>query len=141
MCVGYFLVLLDVTAMNVAVPRIAGEFGGGPLAWVVTGYSVPFAALLLVAGATGDRIGRPPMVLAGLVVFGLASLCCALAPGIAWLIAARAVQGAGAALLLPGTLAVITAAFPRVAIAAAVVCAATAAATAFLGSRAAMMGT
>jgi DHA2 family methylenomycin A resistance protein-like MFS transporter len=114
MCVGYFLVLLDVTAMNVAVPRIAAEFGvgGGPLAWVVTGYSVPFAALLLVAGATGDRIGHRPMVLAGLVVFGLASLGCALAPGIGWLIAARAVQGAGAALLLPGTLAVVTAAYP-----------------------------
>jgi len=114
MCVGYFLVLLDVTAMNVAVPRIGAEFavGGGPLAWVVTGYSVPFAALLLVAGATGDRIGHRPMVRAGLAVFGVASLGCALAPGVGWLIAARAVQGGGAALLLPGTLAVIAAAYP-----------------------------
>ena len=114
MCVGYFLVLLDVTAMNVAVPRIGAEFavGGGPLAWVVTGYSVPFAALLLVAGATGDRIGHRPMVRAGLAVFAVASLGCALAPGIGWLITARAVQGAGAALLLPGTLAVIAAAYP-----------------------------
>ncbi|HEV7650284.1 MAG TPA: MFS transporter [Actinophytocola sp.] len=114
MCAGYFLVLLDVTAMNVAVPRIGAEFavGGGPLAWVVTGYSVPFAALLLVAGATGDRIGHRPMVRAGLAVFGVASLACALAPGLGWLIAARAMQGAGAALLLPGTLAVIAAAYP-----------------------------
>jgi DHA2 family methylenomycin A resistance protein-like MFS transporter len=114
MCVGYFLVLLDVTAMNVAVPRIGSEFGvgGGSLAWVVTGYSVPFAALLLVAGATGDRIGHRPMVRTGLAVFGVASLGCALAPGVGWLIAARAVQGAGAALLLPGTLAVIAAAYP-----------------------------
>jgi MFS transporter, DHA2 family, methylenomycin A resistance protein len=114
MCVGYFLVLLDVTAMNVAVPRIGAEFdvSGGPLAWVVTGYSVPFAALLLVAGATGDRVGHRPMVLAGLAVFGLASLGCALAPGVGWLIAARAVQGAGAALLLPGTLAVVASAYP-----------------------------
>ena len=114
MCVGYFLVLLDVTAMNVAVPRIGAEFavGGGPLAWVVTGYSVPFAALLLVAGATGDRIGHRPMVRAGLAVFGVASLGCALSPGVGWLVAARAVQGAGAALLLPGTLAVIAAAYP-----------------------------
>jgi DHA2 family methylenomycin A resistance protein-like MFS transporter len=114
MCVGYFLVLLDVTAMNVAVPRIGDQFSaGGPmLAWVVTGYSVPFAALLLVAGATGDRVGHRPVVLAGLAVFGVASLGCALAPGISWLIAARAVQGAGAALSLPGTLVVITAAHP-----------------------------
>jgi DHA2 family methylenomycin A resistance protein-like MFS transporter len=114
MCAGYFLVLFDVTAMTVAIPRIGAQFAaGGPLlAWVVTGYSVPFAALLLVAGATGDRIGHRPMVLTGLVVFGLASLCCALAPGLGWLVAARAAQGAGAALLLPGTLAVITAAHP-----------------------------
>jgi MFS transporter, DHA2 family, methylenomycin A resistance protein len=114
MCAGYFLVLFDVTAMTVAIPRIGAQFAaGGPLlAWVVTGYSVPFAALLLVAGGTGDRIGHRPMVLTGLVVFGLASLCCALAPGLGWLVAARAVQGAGAALLLPGTLAVITAAHP-----------------------------
>lgn len=114
MCVGYFLILLDVTAMNVALPPIADEFavGGGPLAWVVTGYSVPFAALLLVAGATGDRVGHRPVVLAGLVVFGVASLGCALAAGIGWLIAARAVQGVGAALLLPGTLAVIASAHP-----------------------------
>jgi DHA2 family methylenomycin A resistance protein-like MFS transporter len=114
MCTGYFLVLLDVTAMNVAVPRIGAEFGvgGGPLAWVVTGYSVPFAALLLVAGATGDRIGHRPLVRTGLAVFGVASLGCALAPGAGWLIGARAVQGVGAALLLPGTLAVITAAYP-----------------------------
>jgi DHA2 family methylenomycin A resistance protein-like MFS transporter len=79
---------------------------------VVTGYSVPFASLLLVGGATGDRIGHRPVVLAGLTVFGLASLGCALAPGIGWLIAARALQGTGAALLLPGTLAVITRAYP-----------------------------
>ncbi len=114
MCVGYFLVLLDVTAMNVAIPRIGAEFGvgGGPLAWVVTGYSVPFAALLLVAGTTGDRVGHRPVVLAGLAVFGLASLGCALAPGVGWLIAGRAVQGGGAALLLPGTLAVVAGAYP-----------------------------
>lgn len=114
MCVGYFLVLLDVTAMNVAIPRIGAQFGvgGGPLAWVVTGYSVPFAALLLVAGATGDRIGHRPVVLSGLAGFGLASLGCALASGIEWLIAARAMQGVGAALLLPGTLAVVASAYP-----------------------------
>src|ERR1700709_2813828 len=99
MCVGYFLVLLDVTVVNVALPRISQELavGGGSLAWVTTAYTVPFAALLLLAGTTGDRLGHRPMVLIGLAVFGVASLGCALAPGIEVLIAARAVQGLGAA--------------------------------------------
>lgn len=113
MCVGYFLVLLDVSAINVALPRLGAQFHaeGGQLAWTVTGYSVPFASLLLVGGATGDRVGHRPVVLAGLVVFGVASLGCALAPRVEWLIGARAVQGVGAALLLPGTLAVVARAF------------------------------
>ena len=113
MCVGYFLVLLDVSVMNVALPRLGAQFHveGALLAWTVTGYSVPFASLLLVGGATGDRVGHRPVVLAGLVVFGVASLGCALAPGVGWLIGARAVQGVGAALLLPGTLAVVARAF------------------------------
>jgi DHA2 family methylenomycin A resistance protein-like MFS transporter len=114
MCAGYFLVLLDVTAMNVALPRLGAELHaeGALLAWVVTGYSVPFASLLLVGGTTGDRVGHRPVVLAGLAVFGVASLGCALAPGAGWLVGARAAQGVGAALLLPGTLAVITRAYP-----------------------------
>ncbi|HEV8555157.1 MAG TPA: MFS transporter [Actinophytocola sp.] len=114
MCAGYFLVLLDVTAMNVALPRLGTELHaeGALLAWVVTGYSVPFASLLLVGGTTGDRVGHRPVVLAGLAVFGVASLACTLAPGVGWLVGARAAQGVGAALLLPGTLAVITRAYP-----------------------------
>jgi MFS transporter, DHA2 family, methylenomycin A resistance protein len=114
MCAGYFLVLLDVTAMNVALPRLGADLHaeGALLAWVVTGYSVPFASLLLVGGTTGDRIGHRPVVLAGLALFGVASLGCALAPGAGWLVGARAAQGVGAALLLPGTLAVITRAYP-----------------------------
>jgi MFS transporter, DHA2 family, methylenomycin A resistance protein len=115
MCVGYFLVLLDVTVVNVALPQMGARLGigGGELSWVVTGYSVPFAALLLAAGTTGDRLGHRRVVLAGLAVFGLGSLGCALSPGLGALVAARAVQGIGAALLLPGTLAEISRAFPE----------------------------
>jgi DHA2 family methylenomycin A resistance protein-like MFS transporter len=110
LCVGIFLVQLDVTVVNVALPSIrtgldttlAGQ------QWVVDGYMVMLAALLLVCGALGDRIGHRRVVLAGLAVFGLASLGCGIAPTIELLVVARAVQGIGAALLLPGTLAVIT---------------------------------
>ena len=114
MCVGYFLVLLDVSVINVALPQLGSQLHvqGAPLAWAVTAYSVPFASLLLVGGATGDHIGHRPVILAGLAVFGLASLGCALANGLVTLVVARACQGIGAALLLPGTLAVVTRAYP-----------------------------
>ena len=114
MCVGIFLVLLDVTALNVALPAIgSGLHAGGRLAWVVDGYSVPFAALLLLGGTLGDLTGHRRVVLVGLAVFGAGSVGCALAPALAVLVAARVTQGVGAALLLPGTLAVITRAYPQ----------------------------
>ncbi|MFL6121508.1 MFS transporter [Actinophytocola sp.] len=114
MCVGYFLVLLDVTVVNVALPAIGGTLDTGPagLQWVVDGYALALAGLLLVGGTVGDVYGHKQVVLTGLVVFGLASLGCGLAPGVGWLVGARFVQGVGAALLLPGTLAIITDAFP-----------------------------
>ena len=110
LCVGIFLVQLDVTVVNVALPSIRTGLDTSLTGqqWVVAGYMITLAALLLVFGMLGDRIGHRRVVLAGLAVFGLASLGCGAAPNIELLVAARAVQGIGAALLLPGTLAVIT---------------------------------
>lgn len=109
LCAGYFLVLLDVTVVNVALPRIDADLhaGSAGLAWVVDAYSVPLAALLLGSGAVGDVLGHRRVVLLGFTGFGAASALCAVAPTIAVLVAARAVQGVGAALMLPGTLALL----------------------------------
>lgn len=109
LCAGYFLVLLDVTVVNVALPRIGRDLGadGAGTAWVVDGYTVPLAALLLAAGTLGDRIGHRRVVLLGLAGFGTASAVCATAPVIGVLIAARALAGVAAALMLPGTLALL----------------------------------
>jgi MFS transporter, DHA2 family, methylenomycin A resistance protein len=114
MCVGMFLVLLDVTVVNVALPSIASGLGADPAGtqWIVDAYAVAIAALLLAGGTVGDRIGHRRVVLSGLGVFGVASAACGLATGPVMLIAARAAQGVGAALLLPGSLAVISEAFP-----------------------------
>jgi DHA2 family methylenomycin A resistance protein-like MFS transporter len=114
MCAGMFLVLLDVTVVNVALPSVAHALRAGPDAaqWIVDAYAVAVAALLLAGGAVGDRIGHRRVVLLGLAVFGVASAGCGFAPSGAVLVAARAVQGVGAALLLPGSLAVITEAYP-----------------------------
>jgi MFS transporter, DHA2 family, methylenomycin A resistance protein len=115
MCVGYFLVLLDVTIVNVALPSIASGLGAGvgSLQWVVDGYAIALASLMLAGGSAGDLRGHREIVLAGLVVFGVASLACGAAPSAGTLIAARVLQGAGAALLLPGTLAIVSDAFPE----------------------------
>ena len=114
MCVGYFLVLLDVTVVNVAVPAIGDDLATGVsgMQWVVDGYAVTLAALLLAAGTVGDVTGHRPVVLLGLSVFGIASAVCAAAPTTGVLVGARVGQGLGAALLLPGTLAVISRAYP-----------------------------
>ncbi|WP_051579452.1 MFS transporter [Pseudonocardia acaciae] len=114
MCVGMFLVLLDVTVVNVALPSIGAGFGTGAagLPWVVDGYAFAIAGLLLAGGTLGDRIGHRRVVMIGLALFGVASAACGLAPSLDALVVARAGQGAGAALLLPGSLAVITHAYP-----------------------------
>jgi MFS transporter, DHA2 family, methylenomycin A resistance protein len=113
MCVGMFLVLLDVTIVNVALPRLRADLGAGvaSLQWIVDGYSVTLAALMLPAGDLGDRIGHKRIVVAGLAAFAAGSLVAGVAPGVELLIGARVVQGAGAALLLPGTLAVVSRAY------------------------------
>lgn len=110
LCAGYFLVLLDVTVVNVALPSIGRQLEADHmgLAGVVDGYAVPLAVLLLVAGGAGDRLGHRRIVVAGFVGFGIASLACALAPSLGMLIAGRSMQGISAALVLPGTLAMLT---------------------------------
>jgi DHA2 family methylenomycin A resistance protein-like MFS transporter len=109
LCGGYFLILLDVTVVNVALPRIGADLAADAAgrAWVVDAYTVPLAALLLVAGAVGDRVGHRRIVVAGFAGFGLASLVCAAAPSLPVLAVGRAVQGIAAALMLPGTLALL----------------------------------
>jgi DHA2 family methylenomycin A resistance protein-like MFS transporter len=109
-----FLILLDVTVVNVAVPSITAGLGTGTagVQWVVDAYTVSLASLLLAGGTTGDRTGHRTTVLAGLVIFGVASAACGLAASAETLIAARAAQGVGAALLLPGSMAAIADAFP-----------------------------
>ena len=110
MCVGYFLVLLDVTIVNVALPHVGAGLHAGvsSLQWVVDGYAIALAALMLAGGTIGDLYGHKRVVLGGLGLFGVGSIGCGLAPSIGTLVAARVVQGVGAALLLPGTLAIVT---------------------------------
>src|SRR5436309_9068149 len=95
MCVGYFLVLLDVTIVNVALPRIGSGLHASvsELQWVVDGYALALASLMLAGGTVGDLRGHKRLVVAGLAVFGAASLGCGVAPNVAALIAARAIQG------------------------------------------------
>ncbi len=103
---GFGVVQLDVSVVNVAIKPIGTDLGGSiaGLQWVVNAYTVAFAALILSAGALGDRIGAKRVFLAGFVVFTAASAACGLAPGLGVLVAARAVQGIGAAMLVPCSL-------------------------------------
>ncbi|MGP0031590.1 MAG: MFS transporter [Acidimicrobiales bacterium] len=107
------MIFLDSTAVNVALPSIGRDFGVGltDLQWTITAYTLTLAAFLLLGGACGDRFGRRRIFLVGLLWFTLASMVCGLAPGPTWLIAARAAQGIGGALLTPGSLAIIEATF------------------------------
>jgi EmrB/QacA subfamily drug resistance transporter len=113
-CLGTFMLLIDVTIVNVALPDIARDLGTSfaQLQWVVDVYALALAALVLGAGSLADLYGRRRLYLAGLVVFAVSSLACGLAPDAGWLIAARAVQGAGSALIMPLGLALLSGAFP-----------------------------
>ncbi|MDI3390008.1 MFS transporter [Streptomyces sp. B-S-A8] len=111
---GYFLVMLDVTVVNVAIPDIRASLdtGTAALQWIVDGYSTVFAGLLLLGGGLADRLGHRRMFLTGLGVFSAASLACGLAATPGALIAGRLAQGAGAALLVPASLALLQATYP-----------------------------
>ena len=110
---GSGIVFLDGTVVNVALPKISADLDSSlaDMQWIVNAYLVTLSALLLLGGTLGDRLGRRKVFVAGLVVFTLASLACGLAPNVPFLVAARAVQGMGGALLVPGSLAIIGATF------------------------------
>jgi EmrB/QacA subfamily drug resistance transporter len=110
---GSFMVALDGTVVTTALTRIRADLGASlaQLEWTINAYALSFAVLLMAGSALGDRIGRRRTFVAGLAVFVAASAACALAPGMGWLIAARTVQGAGAALVMPLAMALLSAAF------------------------------
>src|SRR5690242_4712912 len=103
LCLAQLMVILDISAVNVALPSIGRDVGIGEadLGWTITSYSVVFGGLLLLGGRAADLLGRRRMFLTGLAVFTVASLATALAPSAAVLFGARAGQGLGAALLSP----------------------------------------
>jgi len=111
---AYLLVTLDALVVVTALPSIHADLGGGAgnLPWIINAYALTFAAGIITAAALGDRLGRRRMYTGGLVLFSLASAACALAPSLEWLIAFRAVQGLGAAIVMPLGLTLLTSSFP-----------------------------
>jgi EmrB/QacA subfamily drug resistance transporter len=109
-----FMIMLDNTVVNVSLPAIQRDLGidVAELEWIVTGYALSFAVLMLTGGKLADMFGRRLIFMTGLVIFTLSSLACGLAGGPEVLITARVVQGIGAAFMMPATLSLITAAFP-----------------------------
>jgi DHA2 family methylenomycin A resistance protein-like MFS transporter len=114
-CIGYFMVMLDVSIVNVALPSIQQTLGMSStgLQWTVDGYTLAFASLLLLTGTLSDRIGSKQIFLVGLCVFVLASVLCGAAPTQVLFLLARAGQGVGAALLVPASLTIITHIYPE----------------------------
>src|SRR5215213_9449801 len=112
-CAGYFMVILDTTALTPALPVLRGDLGGGisTLQWVVDGYALTFAALLLSGGALGDRLGARGVFAGGALLFAATSAACAAAPDAESLVGARMLQGVAAALLVPTSLALLRASF------------------------------
>lgn len=114
-CTGAFLVFLDTTIVNIAFPDISASFAGSGrdlLSWVLDGYFVVIAALLVPAGGLADRFGHKQVFLAGIAGFTVFSLACAVAPSLEALIAARVLQGVGAAMIAPTSLAIVLDSFP-----------------------------
>src|ERR671924_1137848 len=114
MCFALFMIMLDNTVVNVALPSIQDDLGASlsGLEWTVNIYTLTFAVLLVTGGRLGDIFGRRRMFLFGVVVFALASATAGFAPSDGWLVASRALQGVGAAFMMPGTLSIIANAFP-----------------------------
>ncbi len=114
MCFALFMIMLDNTVVNVALPSIQRDLGASisSLEWTINGYTLSFAVLLATAGRLGDIFGRRRMFLFGVVVFALSSATAGFAPGTTWLVASRVAQGVGAAFMMPATLSIITDAFP-----------------------------
>src|SRR5947209_18355785 len=112
--VGLFMVVLDNLVVSVALPSIHRDLGASiqSLEWTVNAYTLSYAVLLLTGAALGDRLGRRRMFMAGITLFTVSSAAAALAPSAGALIAARALQGAGAAVATPLTLALLAEAFP-----------------------------
>jgi EmrB/QacA subfamily drug resistance transporter len=114
MCFALFMIMLDNTVVNVALPSIQRDFDASlsALEWTLNAYTLTFAVLLITGGRLGDIFGRRRMFLFGVVVFAAASATIGFAPSDEWLVASRAVQGIGAAFMMPGTLSIIANAFP-----------------------------
>lgn len=114
MCLALFMVMLDNTVVNVALPSIQRDLGTSisGLEWIVNGYTLSFAVLLAIGGRIGDIFGRRRAFVFGVAVFTLSSATAGFAPDDIWLVASRVLQGIGAAFMMPGTLSIITDAFP-----------------------------
>ena len=114
MCFALFMIMLDNTVVNVALPSIQRDLGASisSLEWTINAYTLVFAVLLVTGGRLGDLFGRRRMFLFGVVVFALSSTAIGFSPDQTWLVVGRAIQGIGAAFMMPGTLSIISNAFP-----------------------------
>ncbi len=114
MSLGFFMTLLDLTIVNIAIPNMIARLHASldGILWVINAYALVLAVLLITAGRLGDLRGQRFMFINGVVIFTLASAACGLSPTVGWLVGFRAVQGVGAALLMPQTLAILTTVFP-----------------------------
>ena len=114
-CIALMAVIASVSGLSVAQPELSASFGASQteVLWIINVYTITLAALLLPLGALGDRWGRKPMLLAGLLTFGAASAAAGLAGSPELMLAARFLSGVGAAMIMPVTLAVITSTFPE----------------------------
>jgi EmrB/QacA subfamily drug resistance transporter len=111
---GFFMTLLDLTIVNIAIPNMIDRLHASldDVLWVLNAYALVLAVLVITAGRLGDLLGPRTMFVAGIALFTVASAACGFAPGAGWLIGFRAVQGLGAAMLMPQTLAIVTMTFP-----------------------------